>query len=173
MSPLQIAGAYSAFAAGGVFTEPFTIERIVAPDGEILYESPHSERVMSEATAYMITSTLRSTMTHGSGQRAQVSGQWLAGKTGTTNFPDEIRQRWNLRFGAVPDVWFAGFSMDYTVAIWTGYESINDGTFLIGTDRNIPRDLFGIIMTELNTAGMAAPERPSTVVRRDVEWQSG
>ena len=173
VSPLQIASAYSAFATGGIFTEPFTIERIIAPNGDILYETPHSDRVMSEATAYMITSTLRSTMTQGSGQPAQVPGQWLAGKTGTTNFSDEIRQRWNIPFGAVPDVWFAGYSMDYTVAIWTGYHSINDGTFLIGADRNIPRQLFQIIMSELNTAGMNAPERPSTVVSHNVEWHSG
>jgi len=177
VSTLQMAGAYAAFANGGTFTEPFTIERIVAPDGTILYntaENHRSERVMSEATAYMITDTLRTTVTQGTGQwQVNVPNQWVAGKTGTTNFGDAERRELRVRPGGVPDVWFVGYSMDYTVAVWTGYESIRSGDYLIGGERNIAMQLFSIIMRELNTAGMRRPERPATVVERRVEWQSG
>ena len=173
VSPLQVAGAYSAFANGGTFNQPFTIERIIAPDGTILYESPLSERVMSEETAYMMSSILRTAMTDGTGQAALVPGQWVAGKTGTTNFTDYVRSQFSIPFGAVPDVWFAGYSMNYTVAIWTGYQYTNNGDFVHLSEQRIPRELFRIIMGRLNDAGMNTPVRPSTIVSREVEWQSG
>ena len=173
-SVLQMAAAYSAFANGGIFNEPFTITRIVTPDGEIIYgdENHHSERVMSPSTAYMMTDILRSSLVQGTGQNALVPGQWVAGKTGTTNFPDEIMRAFP-HINGVPDSWFVGYSMDYTVAVWTGYQNINDGTHLTFDQQQLSRHTFRHIMTEFNTAGMQQPTRPSNVVTATVEWGSG
>jgi len=177
VSALQMAGAYAAFANEGVFNEPFTIERIIAPDGSILYGDSDPVRVMSEATAYMVTDTLRNVITQPQGTGRMIGdlapGQWLAGKTGTTNFDDALQSRFNFPMGAVPEVWFAGFSMDYTIAIWTGYEHINDGNFVDIPQQEIPRRLFAILMNQFNTAGDRRPTRPATVVSANVEWQSG
>jgi len=177
VTALQMAGAYSAFANGGTFIEPFTITRITAPNGDIIYEPPHSERVMSEATAYMISHTLRQSLIDPLGTATlineRVPDQWLAGKTGTTDFETELMNRFGMPETAVPEVWFVGYSMDYTVAIWSGYPERNDGTFVDVNEQLIPRNLFSVIMRELNTAGDRSPERPSTVVQHMVEWQSG
>ena len=174
-SVLQMAGAYSAFANGGTFNQPFTITRIVAPDGRIIYgdEYHHSERVMRESTAYMMSSILRSTLTQGTGQwQALVPGQWVAGKTGTTNFSNEIMRAFP-HINGVPDSWFVGYSMDYTVAVWTGYPSVSDGTFLNSYQQNFSQRMFRYIMTEFNTAGNNQPTRPSNIVNTNVEWASG
>lgn len=174
-SVLQMAGAYAAFANGGTFNEPFTITRIVTPDGEIIYgdEFHHSERVMSESTAYMMSSILRSSLTQGTGGDALVSGQWVAGKTGTTNFPEHIEQIFPQVRNGVPDAWFVGYSTDYTVAVWTGYPSINDGTFLPMEQQRFSQRMFRYIMTEFNTAGNTQPIRPGNIVTANVEWGSG
>ena len=175
ISALQMAGAYTAFANGGYFIEPFTITRIIAPDGTILYGEDEPVRVMSEATAYMVTSTLRTVITQGTATRIhhQLPDQWLAGKTGTTNFTEDIFEQFNMPSGVVPEVWFVGYSTDFTLAIWTGHPSRNDGSFVSAHEQTIPRDIFAIIMGELNTAGSREPARPSTVVEREIEWQSG
>lgn len=180
VSPLQMAGAYAAFPNEGVFNEPFTITRIIAPDGTIIYgEDYHrSERVMSEGSAYMMNSILRTSVSgHGTGGRAQVPGQWIAGKTGTTNFDEAILNAFpSIRANnGVPDAWFVGYSMEYTVALWTGHQHISDGSFLPFGDQGqaIPQRLFAIIMGRFNTAGERQPVRPETVVSRSVEWQSG
>ena len=39
VSPLEMASAYSVFANGGYRTEPYYIERVVAPDGSIVHEA--------------------------------------------------------------------------------------------------------------------------------------
>ena len=175
ITALQMAGAYAAFANGGYFIEPFTITRIIAPDGTIIYSEEEPERVMSAATAYMLTSTMRTVITEGTATRIhhQLPNQWLAGKTGTTNFSDEVFRRFNMPSGVVPEVWFAGYSTDFTLAIWTGYPDRNDGSFVNQQEQLIPRDIFAIIMGELNTAGNTEPERPSSVVEEEIEWQSG
>ncbi|MCL1989700.1 MAG: penicillin-binding protein [Defluviitaleaceae bacterium] len=181
VSPLQMAGAYATFPNGGVFNEPFTILRIVAPDGTIIHgEQYHrSERIMSESSAYMMNSILRTAVTGspnspGTGGLAQVPGQWVAGKTGTTNFDITIRQMHpHIPDGGVPDSWFVGYSMDDTIAIWTGYRSVASGHFLNTYDQRIPQRLFARIMGELGTNEWREPVRPSTVVAERVEWQSG
>ena len=175
-SVLQMAGAYSAFATGGIFNRPFTITRIITPDGEIIYgdEYHHSERVMSESTAYMMSSILRSALTQGTGGQALIPGQWVAGKTGTTNFDQWVRDMFPQTRGGVPDSWFVGYSMDYTIAVWTGYPSTTDGTFLnFPTQQAFSQRMFRYMMTEFNTAGDRQPQRPADVVNKMVEWGSG
>ena len=174
VTALQMAGAYAAFANGGYFIEPFTITRIIAPDGTILYNEEPT-RVMSEATAYMISSTLETVITQGTGTlvRERTPGQWLAGKTGTTNFTTDIIRQFNMPPWSVPEVWFIGYSTDYTVAVWTGHPDRNDGSFVNQDQQRIPREIFSIVMNELNTAGDRRPERPDTVVSHEIEWQSG
>jgi len=172
-SPLQMAGAYAAFGNGGVFNEPITIERIETSDGEIIYETAHSERAMSEETAYMMTDLLRTVMTQGTGTRANAPGMFLAGKTGTTDFPAEIMQQFNMPATAMRDSWFVGYSTQYTAAIWTGYTDTSRGQFLTQTTQAVPWDIFRTLMANLNTAGWELPVRPATVVPMAIELQSG
>jgi penicillin-binding protein 1A len=39
VSPLEMAGAYSVFANGGFKVEPYYLDRIISPDGKVIYEA--------------------------------------------------------------------------------------------------------------------------------------
>ena len=59
MSPLELAGAYSAFANDGVYIKPYTITKIENMNGVVLYEHKQEMHVaMKESTAYMVNSSL-------------------------------------------------------------------------------------------------------------------
>jgi len=110
VTPRELAGAYSSFAAGGIVDSPRLITKIVGPDGEEIplppREAPH--RAMTPAEAFITTDLLKSVVNEGTGKGAKVLRRPIAGKTGTSN---EVR-----------DAWFAGYSTDYTCVAWVGFD---------------------------------------------------
>jgi len=122
---LEMAAAYAAFANGGIYYEPYTINKIVYRDtGETFDVKVEGTRVMSEATAYMITHCLEYTVTDGLAEGVAMKGTHLAAKTGTTNFTDKIADQYNLPTTAVNDAWIVGYDPDTAVGMWYGYEEI-------------------------------------------------
>jgi penicillin-binding protein 1A len=81
-------------------------ETDVYPDGEIL----PTDRVTSEAEAFLMCDLLKAVVQEGTGRGVKRLGGYLAGKTGTTN--DQA------------DAWFMGFSPDITTGVWVGYDSV-------------------------------------------------
>ncbi|MGO9838409.1 MAG: penicillin-binding protein 1A [Polyangiaceae bacterium] len=120
LRPIELAGAYTTFAGGGMYEEPRLILRIVGPDGKdvALPEPPPARRVLDDSEAYLVTSMLTSVIDHGTGARAKSLGRPLAGKTGTSNGPK--------------DTWFAGYSTDLAAVVWVGYD---DGRLLGGSEQ--------------------------------------
>ncbi|MBX3258607.1 MAG: PBP1A family penicillin-binding protein [Labilithrix sp.] len=108
--PIELAGAYATFAAGGVYEEPRVVTRIVGPDGKDveLKPAPPPRRVLEPAEAFLITSMLESVVDRGTGQKAKSLGRRVAGKTGTSN--------------EAKDTWFAGFSPEIAAVAWVGYD---------------------------------------------------
>ncbi|WP_440895703.1 PBP1A family penicillin-binding protein [Amphibacillus sp. Q70] len=154
MSALDMAGAYSAFGNEGIYNEPYAVTKVVFGDGR--EENLKSEPVaaMSDATAYMVTDMLRSVVESGTGSSANIPGLPMVGKTGTTD--DNV------------DVWFSGYTTNYTIAAWTGYE---DSTQPVPANHtSISRELFKNVMTEIS-AGIETDdfEMPDSVVRSPVE----
>lgn len=128
-NPLEMAAAYAAFANGGIYYEPYTINKIVFRDtGETHDYESEGTRVMSEATAFMITYCLRTAVTDGLSSGAAIKGINVAAKTGTTNFTTQIAKAHNLPSYAVNDAWIAGYDPDTAVAMWYGYDKIYDGS---------------------------------------------
>jgi penicillin-binding protein 1A len=113
--PIELAGAYATFAAGGWYEEPRLVVRVVGPDGKdlALPPPPPARRVLDDAEAYVLTDMLTSVIDHGTGARARALGRPLAGKTGTSNGPK--------------DTWFAGYSADIAAVVWVGFD---DGRLL-------------------------------------------
>jgi penicillin-binding protein 1A len=112
--PIELAGAYATFAAGGSYEEPRLVLRVVGPDGkELPLPAPPTRRVLDDAEAYVVTDMLTSVIDHGTGARAKSLGRPLAGKTGTSNGPK--------------DTWFAGYSADIAAVVWVGFD---DGRLL-------------------------------------------
>ena len=113
VSPLQIAGAYSCFASGGIYNTPTLIKKITDMNGLTVYEyRQDSRRVMSEANAYILTSMLKSVVTEGTGHRLNTLDIPIAGKTGTVGLANGNR-----------DAWMAGYTPEYTAVVWQGYDS--------------------------------------------------
>jgi len=171
ISPLDLAGAYSAFGNNGIYTEPHAVTKIVLQDGETeIKTKPDSKVVMKDSTAYMITDMLKTVVTSGTGTMANVSGVPIAGKTGTTNYTDEEYKNYNINpnQNAVPDSWFAGYSTNYTAAIWAGYK--DRSTPVIGSAQKIPQQIFKQLMTFVHQGKETTDfKQPRSVVKVGVE----
>ncbi len=115
VTPLQHTAAMAAFANGGVYTEPYFIERVEDADGNVLYQAaPRTARVWSEQTAYVMLDMMHGNIVdrdpaYGLSNRASVPGRWLAGKTGTTN--NDV------------DIWFVGMTPGLVASVWIGNDS--------------------------------------------------
>ena len=120
-SSLKMAAAYAAFANGGTYYKPQYVNKIVFQDGtEETYE-PDGKTAMSPETAYMITDILKDTITEGTGMNAQIAGLYQAGKTGTSNYTDDEYAKLGISSGVYPDILFAGYTPNYSISVWTGY----------------------------------------------------
>lgn len=120
VAPMEIAGAYTAFAAGGIFRPPEVIDKITDKAGNVLYARDETgTRVMSEENAYILSDMLKSAIAEGTGHRLGELNMPLAGKTGTVG--DSTGNR---------DAWMAAYSTDYAAAVWVGYDTSKDGDAL-------------------------------------------
>lgn len=126
-NPFKMANAYSAFARNGNFVEAHTVVKVEDSFGKVLYTESKGEQVMKESTAKEITAMLRATVEEPYGTaygNIEANGNQIALKTGTTNYGqgESLYQS-----GFVPDSWVVGYTKDYTIAIWQGYNSRNKG----------------------------------------------
>lgn len=104
---LEMASAYGTLANQGVRVPPYTIERIVDADGNVIRGPVRNTRkALDPAVAYLVTDTLKGVIDHGTGVNAQI-GRPEAGKTGTTQH--------------YADAWFIGYVPQMSTAVWVGY----------------------------------------------------
>ncbi|GAA0347936.1 PBP1A family penicillin-binding protein [Bacillus carboniphilus] len=172
VSPLQMAGAYAAFGNEGIYTEPFAITKIELRDGSVIETKPKSKLVMQDYTAFMISDALKSVFQssyNGTATMAHIPGLPQAGKTGTTNYTKEDREKHGIGNGDVPDSWMVGYTTQYTTAIWTGYSNYFQPV-KAGYDQKIARHLYKAIMENVH-ANIDTPDFkvPGSVVKSPVE----
>ena len=112
VSPLDMASAYATLAAGGIYSEPTAIRRVVLPNGkedtDAHWARPKRTRVISDGVAWKVTQILEDNVRYGTGTRAAF-GRPAAGKTGTTD--------------KHADAWFVGYTPDLSTAVWMGYQA--------------------------------------------------
>ncbi|CAM4102326.1 PBP1A family penicillin-binding protein [Bacillus manliponensis] len=167
-SPTEVAGAYAAFGNDGVYNKPHFVKEVIFPDGKKVDFTPEEKRVMKDYTAFMITDMLRGALeTGGTGTAANVPSLDVAGKTGTTNYSKEDLRKYNYNSGDVPDSWFAGYTPQYTMAVWTGYNSMADGSIKPNQTR-IAQQMFKSMMTKFGT-DKSNFKQPSSVERLNGE----
>lgn len=125
-NPLEMAGAYAAFANGGEYIEPYTISKIEFRDtGEVVVADATKTRVMKTSTAFMITDSLKTAVNNGLSSAGKVKGVNVAAKTGTTNYTAATRYKYNLGDDALNDAWIIGYDPDTVISLWYGYEPIS------------------------------------------------
>lgn len=152
LSPLQLAASYTAFANGGNYTEPYTVSKVVTQDGQEIDLTPQTNQAISDYTAYMVTDMLKDVASNYS-STVGISGVPQAGKTGTTNFEQEDIEAYNLPSDAVPDSWYVGYTSNYALSVWTGYEtSLDEGNWLSNNNgtRQLPREIYQALMSRVS-----------------------
>ena len=109
VAPIEMTAAYNVFANQGVYVKPRFIRKITDQTDKVL-EEQLSE--LSEATqpqvAFELAHVMRGTIDRGTAYTAHTLMSPIAGKTGTTN--------------SYTDAWFTGFSPEFTVGVWVGYD---------------------------------------------------
>jgi penicillin-binding protein 1B len=107
-TPLDIAGAYTMFANGGIRVTPTMLSLVRSRSGRILYRhSPETYRTLDPRVAYLMVNMMEEVLRSGTGAGARVRGFRgpAAGKTGTSR-----------------DGWFAGFTSRLLCAVWVGFD---------------------------------------------------
>ena len=126
-SPLTMSAAYSAFARGGIYIEPYSFTKLIYQDtGEEYINDIKKTKAMSEETAYMISDMLKGTAPYALGGYYNINGIKYAAKTGTTNYDEKTMKAHNMPNGAVNDYWTIGYNKKYAIGIWCGYDSISN-----------------------------------------------
>lgn len=118
-SVTDMAAAYSAFPNEGVYNTPITFTKIIDSTGKvILNNKAKSTSAVSKSTAATMNDLLHGVVTSGTGTSANIPGEIVAGKTGTTDN--------NV------DRWFVGYNADYCAAVWYGYDNSKSMNHLSG-----------------------------------------
>ena len=150
---IEMTGAYAGILNGGSSVEPYGLTELKLLGDEtpvMVTTTGIGERVIRDEAAKQLTWMMERVVSEGTGHRAKLPGWQVAGKTGTTQ--------------AARDAWFIGFTADYVVGVWMGYD---DNTPLKGvTGGGLPAEIWKETMLRV-TDGMTptplpmlAPEPP-------------
>ncbi|GAA6208958.1 PBP1A family penicillin-binding protein [Cognatishimia sp. WU-CL00825] len=151
-SLLEMTGAYAGILNGGSSVTPYGLIQLrLQGDSEPLMGSGGGigERVISDGAARELVYMMQKVVSEGTGGRAKLPGWEVAGKTGTTS--------------AAKDAWFIGFTADYVVGVWMGYD---DNTPLSGvTGGGLPAEIWHQVMSRV-TEGMTPRPLPDFVPKQ-------
>ncbi|MFC5531874.1 transglycosylase domain-containing protein [Cohnella yongneupensis] len=140
-TPLEMVNAYAAFANGGTLQDPHSILSITDRNGDSIYtyKEPKAKQVMSETTAYYVTQLMQGVVQKGgTGVNAAISGRTVAGKTGTTQNANGAGNR---------DIWFVGYTPEWTAAVWYGYDK-TDETHHLSSNSGEAAKMFSSVMSK-------------------------
>ena len=111
-TPMDMAGAYTVFANGGVKIDPWMLASVRSTNGDPISDySPTTRPVLDPRVAYLTTSLLENVINAGSGAGVRAMGFTApaAGKTGTSH-----------------DAWFAGYTSNLLCIVWVGNDDYSD-----------------------------------------------
>jgi penicillin-binding protein 1A len=170
VSTLELAGAYSSFGNNGIYNEPHSVKKIVLRDKTTIKNKTDSKPVMKDSTAFIVTDMLKSVMkeAYGTGRLANIPNLPVAGKTGSTNFTPEQRAANNIPSSGVKDSWMAGYTTNYTVAVWAGYDNASGEKleYLGDSSQRIPKSIFKNLMEHMAQSKETKDfDQPDSVVK--------
>jgi penicillin-binding protein 1B len=124
-TPMEVASAYTIFAAGGETRPLRAIAGLESAGKELPLRTTAPAQIARADTTFLVTNMLRSVINEGTGAAARGLGfsHDAAGKTGTTN---------DLR-----DAWFVGFTPELLTVVWVGFDD-NQPVGLSGSQAALP-----------------------------------
>ncbi len=141
-SPLEMAGAYTVFANGGIKIDPWLLASVRAPNGDVMSDyTPTTRPILDPRVAYLTTNMMEGVMNFGYGYAVRKLGFMApaAGKTGTSH-----------------DVWFAGYTSNLLCIIWVGNDDYTNMAPLSGAIAAAP------IWAEFMKAAIKLPQYSDT-----------
>jgi penicillin-binding protein 1A len=149
VTPLELTGAYTAFANAGTAVMPYTIIRIRTSSGKVLWRRHGTGlgRAMDDRHAAEMTQMMRDTVLTGTGRAAALADRAVAGKTGTSQ---DYR-----------DAWFVGFSADLVCGVWIGND--NGDPMHRATGGGLPARIFHTFMAEASAGVPVKPLRAQPI----------
>ena len=112
LTPVQMAVAFGTIANKGVYQQPLSFSRIVDSNGNVvvdMHQQQDRHQVFKPSTAYLVVDMLKEAVQSGTGTKAKISSQVVAGKTGTNSDSK--------------GVFFAGMTGWYSGSIWIGHDN--------------------------------------------------
>ena len=173
-NPKSMAAAYAAFANGGYYAEPYTINKVeyIDSDKTVSLKSKRT-RVMSDSTAYMITDALTYAVSSYGNIGGSVSGVQLAAKTGTTMFDETARKKYGYPSSANMDMCVTGYTPEYAVSLWYGYTEAEKGYYLGSEGYSVRGKIFRQIISGISDkSGSKKFTVPNSVVKVTVEKET-
>ena len=160
VSPYNLASAYSMIANKGYYLAPYTIKRILdSTTGEVLYTHTSSKKkVLESSSADILTEILKKVVDnnyYGLGS-LKINNIPLYLKSGTSSFDTNTLKKYNYPANASKDLWIAGFSKQYSFAIWTGFDAPVLGEknyFNAGSDsrKNYHKDILKYVLQNITS----------------------
>ena len=164
VSPLEMTAAYNTFVNTGVYVKPRYVRKIVDQTERVLEEKPTElSEAMAAPVAYEIAYMLKGVVDRGTAYAAHTLADPIAGKTGTTN--------------GYTDAWFIGFSPEYTVGVWVGYDDPSRSLGGGATGADIALPIWIDVMKQFETQKLRAAtkdfEAPPGVVVVPMDLRTG
>ena len=169
-SPLQMAAAYVPFSNNGYYATPKAIKKVYDNEGKEVksFSTDDRKQVIKDSTAYIMTSMLRNGV-NGLAKNARISGADMAVKTGTTTFGQAEIDKY--KFDAdnySKDSWVVGYTSNYTLAVWQGFDSIDGPTkYMTESDTQKTQILYRINMQNIvsihRPGGFSVPKNVGSI----------
>jgi penicillin-binding protein 1A len=132
VTPIELVGAYAAFANGGARVSPYVIASVKTAAGKTVYKRPEGSlgRVLDPSAVAAMNEMMRETLLTGTARKAEIPGWEAAGKTGTTQ---DFR-----------DAWFVGYTGSLVAGVWLGNDDSSPTKRVTGG--NLPVDVWSRFM---------------------------
>ena len=173
ISPIKMAAAYAAFGNYGTYSKPYTVTKVTTRDGQVTEFKPEQKQAMKDSTAYMITDVLKDSFKYGFATQATIPGLPTAAKTGSSNYTVEQKRAMGASDyeDIIPDSWFIGYSTDYTISAWTGYDNpYEQGGGVDTTEQEYSRLIYYYLMKYMAESSSGDDwVQPDSVVKQQIE----
>ena len=173
ISPIKMAAAYATFGNYGTYSKPYTVRKVTTRDGQVTEFKPEQKQAMKDSTAYMITDVLKDSFKYGFATQAAIPGLPTAAKTGSSNYTVEQKRAMGASDyeDIIPDSWFIGYSTDYTISAWTGYDNpYEQGGGVDTTEQEYSRLIYYYLMKYMAESSSGDDwVQPDSVVKQQIE----